>query len=143
MEKVVETYVTSNTAINQENKEDVQIIVPKEENDLNGIINLVDAKTNQKIELQENEICLTDKAAELLGVKQGDTITLKDSKDKERQVKISNIVENYVYHYIYMDKAMYEEIFEEEMIDNHIYLDIEENLDKQAEEDISKYLLKF
>lgn len=111
MEKVVETYVTSNTAINQENKEDVQIIVPKEENDLNGIINLVDAKTNQKIELQENEICLTDKAAELLGVKQGDTITLKDSKDKERKVKISNIVENYVYHYVYMSKVTYENLY--------------------------------
>ena len=113
MEKVVETYVTSNTAINQENKEDVQIIVPKEENDLDEVINLADVKTGQKVELQENEICLTDKAAELLGVKQGDTITLKDSKDKERQVKISNIVENYVYHYVYMSKTTYENLYGE------------------------------
>ena len=110
-EKIVETYMTSNTAINQEKEEDVQIIVPKEENDLDEVINLADVKTGQKIELQENEICLTDKAAELLGVKQGDTITLKDSKDKERQVKISNIVENYVYHYVYMSKLTYENLY--------------------------------
>ena len=31
---------------------------------------------------------------------------------------------------------------DEEMIDNHIYLDIDEALDKQTEEEISKYLLK-
>ena len=43
---------------------------------------------------------------------------------------MSGIIENYVYHYIYMDKAMYEDVFDEEMIDNHIYfgneLDIQE-----------------
>lgn len=111
VKKVVETYVTSNTAFNQKNKEDVQIIVPKEQNNLDEVINLADIKTGQKVELQENEICITDKAAELLGVKQGDTITLKDSKDKERQVKISNIVENYVYHYVYMSKTTYENLY--------------------------------
>lgn len=113
MEKVIETYMTSNTAINQEKEEDVQIIVPKEPNNLDEVINLTDIKTGQKVELQENEICITDKAAELLGVKQGDTITLKDSKDKERQVKISNIVENYVYHYVYMSRTTYENLYGE------------------------------
>lgn len=113
IEKVVEIYITSNTAINQEKEEDVQIIVPKEPNNLDEVINLADIKTGQKVELQENEICITDKAAELLGVKQGDTITLKDSKDKERQVKISNIVENYVYHYVYMSRTTYENLYGE------------------------------
>ena len=140
MEKVVETYVTSNTAINQENKEDVQIIVPKEENDLNGIINLVDAKTNQKIELQENEICLTDKAAELLGVKQGDTITLKDSKDKERQVKISNIVENYVYHYVYMSKTTYENLYGT-TYDTNVLFTKNNDLNGEQEEDLATEIM--
>ena len=102
IQKVLEANVTYNTVINQENEEDVQLIVPKEQNDLDGVINLTDVKTKQKVELQENEICITDKVAELIGVKQGDTITLKDSKDKEIQVKISNVVENYVEHYIYV-----------------------------------------
>ncbi|MGN1296933.1 MAG: FtsX-like permease family protein [Clostridia bacterium] len=133
MEKVVETYVTSNTAINQENKEDVQIIVPKEENDLDGIINLADVKTNQRIELQENEICLTDKAAELLGVKQGDTITLKDSKDRERKVKISNIVENYVYHYVYMSKTTYENLYGETYDTNVLFTKNNDLSEKQEE----------
>lgn len=140
MEKVVETYVTSNTAINQENKEDVQIIVPKYQNDLDGVINLVDVKTNQKVELQENEICLTDKAAELLDVKQGDTITLKDSKDKERQVKISNVVENYVYHYIYMSKTTYENLYGETYNTNVLFTQ-NNDLSGEQEECLAKEIM--
>ena len=121
LEKVVETYMTSNIAKNQENEEDVQIIVPKEQKDLNEVINLTDVKTGEKVQLEENAICLTDKAAELLNVKQGDTITLKDSKDKERQVKISNIVENYVYHYVYMSRITYENLYGENYNTNMLF----------------------
>ena len=121
LEKVVETYMTSNIAKNQENEEDVQIIVPKEQKDLDEVINLTDVKTGEKVQLEENAICLTDKAAELLNVKQGDTITLKDSKDKERQVKISNIVENYVYHYVYMSRITYENLYGENYNTNMLF----------------------
>ena len=139
-EKIVETYMTSNTAINQKKEEDVQIIVPKEENDLDGIINLADVKTNQKIELQENEICLTDKVAELLGVKQGDTIILKDSKDKERQVKISNIVENYVYHYVYMSKTTYENLYGETYNTNVLFTK-NNDLSEEQEESLATEIM--
>lgn len=139
-EKIVETYMTSNTAINQEKEEDVQIIVPKEENDLDGIINLADVKTGQKVELQENEICLTDKAAELLGVKQGDTIILKDSKDKERQVKISNVVENYVYHYVYMSKVTYENLYGE-TYDTNVLFTKNNDLNGEQEENLAMEIM--
>ena len=80
--------------------------------------------------------------SKLLNAHIGDEITIKIDDEKSKNVKVSGIIENYVYHYIYMDKAMYEDVFDEEMIDNHIYLDIDEALDKQTEEEISKYLLK-
>lgn len=109
IQKIVETYMTSAMAINEDNEEEIQIIVPKDEFD--GLINVIDLKTKENIKLNDNEICLTDKVAQLLGVKSGDTITLKDSDNKEFEVKISNIVENYVSHYAYMSKTMYEKIY--------------------------------
>ena len=136
IEKIAETYITSNTAINQGKEEDVQIIVPKEQKDLEGIINLADVKTGKKVELKENEICLTDKAAELLGVKQGYTITLKDSDEKERQVKISNIVENYVSHYIYMSKTTYENLYGEAYGTNVLFTK-NNNLSEEQEENLA------
>ena len=140
LEKVVETYMTSNIAKNQENEEDVQIIVPKEPKDLDEVINLTDVKTGEKVQLEENAICLTDKAAELLNVKQGDTITLKDSKDKERQVKISNIVENYVYHYVYMSRITYENLYGENYNTNMLFTK-DNNLSEEQETNLATEIM--
>ncbi len=140
LEKVVETYMTSNIAKNQENEEDVQIIVPKEPKDLGEVINLTDVKTGEKVQLEENAICLTDKVAELLNVKQGDTITLKDSKDKERQVKISNIVENYVYHYVYMSRITYENLYGENYNTNMLFTK-NNNLSKGQETNLATEIM--
>ena len=140
LEKVVETYMTSNIAKNQENEEDVQIIVPKEPKDLDEVINLTDVKTGEKVQLEENAICLTDKVAELLNVKQGDTITLKDSKDKERQVKISNIVENYVYHYVYMSRITYENLYGENYNTNMLFTK-NNNLSKGQETNLATEIM--
>ena len=140
LEKVVETYMTSNIAKNQENEEDVQIIVPKEPKDLDEVINLTDVKTGEKVQLEENAICLTDKVAELLNVKQGNTITLKDSKDKERQVKISNIVENYVYHYVYMSRITYENLYGENYNTNMLFTK-NNNLSKEQETNLATEIM--
>ena len=109
VKKIVETYMTSATAVNGDAKEDVQIIVQKDSFD--GLINVNDLKTKEQVKLSDNEICLTDKCAQLLGVKAGDTIILKDSDNNEVEAKISNIVENYVSHYVYISKTMYENLY--------------------------------
>lgn len=130
IQKAIETEMTSVTAVNGDNEEDVQVIIQKDNFD--GVVNLYDVKSKKKVELQENEICLTDKCAQLLGVKAGDTIKLKDD-NKEIDAKISNIVENYVSHYIYMSKATYENLFGEKYNTNVIFL---KNVDlTEAEED--------
>ena len=129
-EKVVETYMTSGTAEKENAEEEVQIVVPK--NDLEGLINIVDLKTKEKVELKDDEICLTDKVAQLLGVKAGDTITLKSSDKEEFEVKISNIVENYVSHYVYMSKTMYENLYSENYSTNVVLL---KNIELTEEEE--------
>ena len=120
IEKTAETQMLSNTAIKEENEEEVQIIIPKDENALDEIININDIKTKEKVKLEDNQICLTDKAAQLLGVKQGDNIILKDSDEKEIEVTISNIVENYVSHYVYMSKETYEKLYNQKYETNVI-----------------------
>lgn len=131
IQKAVQVYMTSGTVINGENSEDVQIIVPNDENELDGIININDVKKKEKISLQENEICLTDKAAQLLEVEEGDTIKLKDADENEIQIKISNIVENYVSHYVYMSKQTYENIYKKDYATNVV---LTKNIDLTTEE---------
>ena len=131
IQKIAKVYMTSGTAINGKNSEDVQIIVPNDENELDGIININDVKKKEKIDLQENEVCLTDKVAQLLEVKEGDTITLRDADENEVQIKISNLVENYVSHYVYMSKKTYENVYKKDY-DTNILLT--KNIDLTYEE---------
>lgn len=131
IQKIAKVYMTSGTAINGENSEDVQIIVLNDENELDGIININDVKKKEKIDLQENEICLTDKAAQLLEVKQGDTLTVKDADENEVQIKISNVVENYISHYVYMSKQTYENAYKKDY-DTNILLT--KNIELTSEE---------
>lgn len=136
--KVVETYMTSGTLINGENEEAVQIIVPKDER-IEEVINFADSKTKEKVNLEEGKIAITDKVAELLDVKKGDTITLKDADNIEKQIEISDVLENYIYHYVYMPKELYEELYGD--YTNNV-LFTQNNIEKSNEEDLSKELLR-
>ena len=108
IEKTVETHMTSVKAVNGGTQEDVQVIVPKD--NFYGLITINDLKTKQQVELKDNEICLTDKVAQLLDVNVGDTIKLRNNDNEEYEFKITYIVENYVSHYVYMSKETYENL---------------------------------
>ena len=140
IEKVVKTHMTSMTAKNNDLEEDVQIIIPDNPESLDGVINIADVKTKEKVELKENEICLTDKVAELLNVKAGDTITLRDSDGNEKQVKISNVVENYIYHYVYMTKDTYQNIFGE-TYETNVLLTQNTDLSEEQEEALATEIM--
>ncbi len=118
--EIVETYMTSGDMfigdtddLSSDNEKEVQIIVPKESNELDKIINLSDVKTHKTVPLAEKEIAITDKLSQLLGVKVGDTVKIRNQDDKVKEFKVANIVSNYVGHYAYMSKDLYEESFED------------------------------
>ena len=138
--KVVETYMTSATAINGNLEEDVQVIVPEDKNSLDDIINIADVDTKEKIVLNDSEICLTDKAAELLGVKAGDKIILQDCDENKREVTISNVVENYVYHYVYMSKDLYQNLYGKDYKTNVLLVN-DNNLTEEQEETLAKEIM--
>ena len=138
LNKVIETYMTSGTLINGTNEEAVQIIVPKDER-IEEVINFADSKTKEKASLQKGKIAITDKVAELLNVKKGDTITLKDADNIEKQIEISDVLENYIYHYVYMPKELYEELYGKYSTN---VLFTQNNIEKSKEEDFSKELLR-
>lgn len=140
IEKLSETYMSSISAINENVEENVQIIVPNNNSDFNTLINLTDVKSKNNLSLPEDGVLLTDKAAQLLGVEAGDTITLKDTDENETEVKVTNVVENYVYHYIYMSKSMYENLYGKSF-DSNVILTKDFNLDNETEDNFVKDLM--
>ena len=138
--KVVETYMVAGTAINEDKQEDIQIVVPDNTEELKEVINFYDVKTDEAMELKTDEVIVSDKLAELLDIEEGDTIKLEGIDDITKEVKVSNITENYIYHYVYMSKDLYDSLYEEEYKPN-VLLVKDNDLTKEQEEEISSELL--
>ncbi len=77
----------------------------------------------------DNEVILSDKIADIAGVKVGDNITFTTTDNEKLVLKVSGIYENYVWHYAYITSAAYEKLFGEEYIPNTLYANIEEDAD--------------
>lgn len=141
--KIIQVYMSSTkiTNTNGEKEENIQIIVPNNENNLKGIININDIETQEKTNLEYMEIVITDKVAQLLGVKRNDSIVIKDKNDNSINVKISSIAENYISHYIYMSKQTYEKLYNEKY-DTNILLVQNIKLSENQEEILAKEIMQ-
>ncbi|MEG2348501.1 MAG: FtsX-like permease family protein [Clostridia bacterium] len=123
-------------------KRDGQIVVVPNIDEIGKYINLQHRVSKKKIVMNEDSVILTEKMAKMLGVKVGDTITLENSDDISVDVKITDITENYVYHYIYMSKSNYEKIYSEKVKENKIILNTTDNIDQVRQDKIVSELLQ-
>ena len=138
--KIAEVYMMSTKLSGEKVEEDAQIIVPKNNETLKDIISIIDLESQNKIELNSEEIVITDKAAQLMNVKIGDNINLKDNDGNIIQAKIGNIAENYINHYVYMSKELYQKLYNEKYSTNVLLVN-DNNLSTEQEEQISKEML--
>ena len=138
--RAVETYMSSATASKDDLEDDVQIVVPNNNEELKEVIKFYDVKTDEDIDLKTDEIILSDKLAELLNVEEGETIKLDGIGDSIQEVKVSNITENYISHYVYMSKELYTKLYDEEYKPNVLLVE-DDNLTKEEEEKITSELL--
>ena len=140
IQEVVETYMESGTAGKGENSETVQIVVPSDNQEIDKVIKLRDVKTEEPFTLSEEGIIITDKLAELIDTKVGDTITVTTADDIEKEIRVVGITENYISHYVYMSKALYQQVFGEEYSTN-VLLVQDNNLNEDQEETVMQELV--
>lgn len=87
---------------------DVNLMIPAD--NLDSVIHLYDGKTGEKAEMPETgTIAISDKLADILNIKVGDTAKLEDSNGNQYEYKVSEIIKNYVTNYIFMTKETYEQ----------------------------------
>lgn len=93
-----------NSTVNSIN---VSLFVPDNADKLDNVYNLYDIETNEEVKIKDNEVIITDKLATLLNKNVGDKIEILDADNNSYNYKISNIVRNYINHYIFMSKDTY------------------------------------
>ncbi len=119
--------------IKGDTKKDVYMTVPSNVDTFPRFVSFQDRKTNEKYQLDDQGVILTEKMANMLGVKKGDTVVVKDDIKGELSIKISEVCENYVGHFLYMSPLLYEKIYGKQPQYNAIYYTMKEKEKDQLE----------
>lgn len=121
-----------------QDKQEIKLIVPQDAEELKDYISLVDRFTGKELDLSDDGALISERLAKLLGAKIGDTITLTDFKNVEREITVSYITEMYTGHFIFMDKGYYKDVFNQPYSVNANLLTLKdrsaENANIQADE---------
>jgi putative ABC transport system permease protein len=97
----------------------VYIMTPEDAGTMPEFISFFEPKGHRAFTLESGEspsprVVLNEKLANMLGAKAGDMIELTNAGGKTSKVLISGVCLNYIYNYIYMTRADYEQAFGEQ-----------------------------
>lgn len=118
----------------------IKLIIPENDEDFNQYISLADRKSQEKIELQDDGIVISERLAKLLKVSKGDEITFTDSSNKERTAKVSGICEMYAGHFIFMNTTEYKKVYQKDCESNAKLLLLNDSSTENTNSQAAKFM---
>ncbi len=112
---------------------------------LSGFIHLRERRGGESIAFPpENGVVITEKLASKLGLSVGDNFTFTQGGTAIYETSVAGIAENYVYNYIYMPCAVYEELFNSQPQFNMVMCTLPdgEEVTEELEQNTSEKLLE-
>ena len=106
---------------------DTYLIVISDPDNLDDFITL-NSKVNDEFAFPEDGVAISEKMATLLNVDIGDFIKLRNSNNELVVLPVSEIVENYTLHYVYMNEETYVKYFETDLEYNMIMANLDESI---------------
>ena len=93
-------------------RQEIKLIVPEREEDLDAYIHLAERRSGKSLSLEGGAV-LSERLAQLFDVKEGDSLIVKDAQNREHSLVVSGITEMYTGHFIFMNASHYAEAFDE------------------------------
>lgn len=90
---------------------DLYLMAPVDTARFTDYFNLRRRADHTPVPFTEDAAILTEKAAKVLGIRPGDTLTLRSQEDVEVQVPIGGVCENYVQGYVFLSPKLYQQLF--------------------------------
>ena len=107
---------------------------------LEQFIHLRHRQSSDPVEITDGGVVITEKLAELLEVSVGDTVTL-DNGDDRVEAAVTDVVENYVYHYVYLTDGCYEALFGQPPEDNTVLVAYADGIGQAQSDQVSADLM--
>lgn len=123
-------YTERGRALGASESAEVDIAVAPREFD--GYIELRERKTGKALALWQGEVVLTEKLCELLGLQQGDEVTLEGANGVQAKFIVGGVTENYVSAFAYLTEEDYRTAFGEEPTYTTLLCTVRDGADMQA-----------
>ena len=119
---------------------DVYLFAVDDVEEFGRFVDLRHRSDHAPVELDGSGVVIDEKLSELLGVSVGDTITLEG--DQRVEAVVADITENYVYHYVYLTRDLYTQLFGEDYQNNVMLLAYQDGMGVDVSNQTSETLMK-
>jgi putative ABC transport system permease protein len=89
---------------------DTFLIVPQNDTLFEKYFNLKSTLNEKDIVLNDGDVIITQRIATVYKLKNGDIITIKDTDNNHYNLTVTDVAENYITNYIYINAPTYEEL---------------------------------
>lgn len=105
--------IKSLTLRNKRDSLDITVMVIPEGSDLGHYVNLYDSKNHKAMTLPKNGIVVTQNAAKKLALTSGDTVSMQNENNLERDFQVAYVATNYTGNYVYVSESSYQAAFDD------------------------------
>lgn len=134
---------TYDTVSNKSNSRmETYLMVPEDANAIGSYIRLKDIKTDELISaLPQNGAVITEKLSKKLNVKEGDLIGVVFNEEHTVSVPVAAVAENYAFHYVFLSKEAYTNLFGGNPSYNYIMANFSMQLSPLQKDELAKQLM--
>ncbi len=119
---------------------DVYLFAVDDVEEFGRFVDLRHRSDHSPVELDGSGVVIDEKLSELLDVSVGDTITLEG--DQRVEAVVADITENYVYHYVYVTRDLYTQLYGEDYQNNVMLLAYQDGMGVDVSNQTSETLMK-
>ena len=119
---------------------DVYLFAVDDVEEFGRFVDLRHRSDHSPVELDGSGVVIDEKLSELLDVSVGDTITL--GGDQRVEAVVADITENYVYHYVYVTRDLYTQLYGEDYQNNVMLLAYQDGMGVDVSNQTSETLMK-
>ncbi len=118
---------------------EIDVLVSQNPEILDQFVNLVQG--DERIPLTDDGAVISDKLAKKTKTDVGDLLTIswtEGSKTVEHKVKVTNIVDNYAFHYVYMTPSYYQQVTGSVLEYNYLFCELDNDITQDQRVQLEK-----
>lgn len=140
--RFMDAYMKNLVLTKDGHERETYVMVLGQPKDSEKYVHFHDRKTKEAYELSDDGAIISEKTAKLLNAKVGDTISVKDENEGNKEIVIQNICENYMGHYLYMTPKYYEKVYGEKPEYNTVLFSVQDSYTRQQMEEAGEKILE-